>query len=343
MQLTSRKRYPALPFNQWVAYILLIPALAGVAIWAVLPEMVPANGVLEPAEFLILRAPRNGILTHSALEIRQQIRAGELLFQVDDREIATERHSVQKELDNSLVHLNTLKRELARRIDRLSMARTVHQERYRQMIQLVQAGLKTEWDKETLRLNYLKDREMDERQINEIEKEILALEANSAHLRRRSEDLEVQQRQHTRLAPWDGYVIEALAMHPNKPFLGAPARRGDFLDAGRVIGFFGRAQTLALRLSLPDAYRDRIREGQIVSWSPAGYPHSRYREIKGILVKIEPAPEPGFFWGLVQPDPRSLSAFLEDTGLKIEALWGMGVHARLEVPPRPLWDRTGDR
>lgn len=343
MQLARRKRYPDLPFKTWVSYLLLIPALAGVGIWAILPEMVPATGVLEPSDFLILRSSHNGVLTHSELETRGLIRAGELLYHIDSREIEAEQEYRRNELDNTLAHLGTLRAELQRRQDRQKLEQDSFLERSSQLDQLIRAGLKTEWDRQSLRLDYLKERESNQRQINEIQKEILDLQASTEHLNLRLVNLEEQKRQHSKQAPWDGYIIKGLAMHPNKPFLGAPARRGDFLEAGRVFGFFGKSGTLALRLSLPDAYRDRIKEGQVVSWSPAGYPHSRFREIKGLLNRIEPSPEPGFFWGLVQPDPESLTAFLRDTKLDIEELWGMGVHARLEVPSRPLWDRSGDR
>lgn len=343
MQLTHRKRYPVLPFRGWVAYSLLIPALVGVGIWAVLPEIVPAGGVLEPEHFLVLRASRSGVLAHSLLEETRLVRAGELLYQIDPRETETERAHLEREYRNARLHLQTLQRELVNRRNRTREAEELFSQRQGQMRSLVDLGLKSGLDLELARLTHVREQESDQRQINELEKEALALGAQAEHLRRKMADLEVEARQHGRYAPWDGYVLAGLPLHPLKPFLGAPTRRGDFLEAGRVLGFFGKASTLALRLSLPDAYRDRIEEGQVVSWSPAGYPHSRYREIRGRLMRIEAAPEPGFFWGLVVPDPQSLAAFLDQTKLRVENLWGMGVHARLEVPHRPIWDRLGDR
>jgi len=343
MQLIPRKRHPVLPFSKILPLTLVLPAILGMSIWAILPEMIPVTGVMEPEIFLALRAPRSGILISSQMDNTKLILAGEVLFHLENRESETERANAFQEMHNAKINLNALEKELREKRARLQLSQETQRLRLSQMEALLESGLKSRLDLDNLRLNYLRDVEADQRQINELEKERLTLSALYEHLVRRATDLDVQLKQNQKLAPWDGYIINGLSLHPHKPFLGTPIRCGDFIEAGRIMGFFGKVNTLALRLSLPDSHRDRIKLGQTVTWSPAGYPHSRYREIRGLLIKIEPALEPGTFWGLVQPNTESISTFLKETGLTIEELWGMGVNARLEVPSRPLWDRVGDR
>lgn len=336
-----RKRHPPVPFSPWLPLGLLVPALVALGVWAFLPEVVIATGVLEPAEFVVLKAPKSGFLEETRLEGLETLKEGTVLFRVVDREARAQLLATERELSNARSQLRRVSSELKRRRDRVLAFHDVYHQREERARSLVLAGLKSPADLEELRLGFTREMEQDRRQILELEKEEDSLSAALAILERRSEDLQKDLAQLEYRAPWAGKVLPALPLHPGKPFLGTSPREGDYVEAGKLLGFLGRTGTLAVRLNLSDVYRDRIRIGQRVTWSPVGYPRSRWIEFTGTLERLDPSPEPGVFWGWVRPDAEREHAFLRRAGVTPEDLWGQGVSARLDVPARPLWDRLG--
>ncbi|GEM_PF-6065629 len=342
MQL-KRRSYPKhVPFSAKLPLVLLLPGILFFTGWVLMPEMAYVNGVLEPAEFLPLSFPESGVLDFSRLLLNSTLEQGDLILRRDSHQLEEELVHSEEEKKSAEIHQERLIRELdnldlgARELQKVTQREKFSMER------LVRAGVKSSKEFEDLLRIRQVEGEASVRARNELRKEIQNLDVIVQTNRERSRLLEERIRKSSLVAPYNGKIIRNLMMEPSKPFLGHSPAPGEFCEAGEVLGYFGRNSALRLRLTIPELYRDRAALGLRVTFSPVGYPVSRHRELSGLILSMEPSPQPGLFWAVVEPESKYLELYMQEAGIDPSQLWGLSVTARIELPSRPVLDRWFD-
>lgn len=329
----KRRSFPHVPFPFWVPLVLVLPALIALIAWASFPEMITVQGVMEPGEFCVLTAPRSGILELSRLNEPGEWTTGDVLFRLENQGVKAELEAAESAWSQAVAHSIRLEKELETRQRIFDAAVNVKEREALRYARLVGAGAVSQRERDTWKTASDREYEASLHGLTELSKDYAEVRMNLIPLLSRKEALEKERASLEFKAPFQGRILRTLVLDPSKPYLGTAPASGRFVEAGQVLGYFGKTGSLAVRLTVPDSARDRVAPGLKVRWYATGYPASRHREMTGYLSTLEPSPEPGFFWALVRPDQETIQRIVNLD------LWGQEVIARLEVENRPLIDR----
>ena len=220
-------------------------------------ETVLASGMLKPSRLVAVGAQVSGRITSVAVRLGQQVRAGDLIAEID----SVTQENALKIAEAALASARAQRRE--REVTLALNEQTL--ERYRQMLER-RAVPQAEYDTAAAAVTTTRAQiEALDAQIAQAEVGIRTAEANLGY---------------TRItAPIDGTVLSVVS------------QEGQTVNANQstpTIVILGQLDTMTVRAEISEADIVKVRQGQDLWFTILGEPQRRY---EAVLHSIEPAPE----------------------------------------------------
>lgn len=220
-------------------------------------ETVLASGILKPSRLVAVGAQVSGRITSVAVALGQQVKAGDLIAEID----SVTQENALKIAEAALASTRAQRRE--REVTLALNEQTL--ERYRQMLER-RAVSQAEYDSASAAVTAARAQiEALDAQIAQGEVGIRTAEANLGY---------------TRItAPIDGAVLSVVS------------QEGQTVNANQstpTIVILGQLDTMTVRAEISEADVVKVRQGQDLWFTILGEPQRRY---EAVLQSIEPAPE----------------------------------------------------
>jgi HlyD family secretion protein len=228
-----------------------------------------SNGKVEPAEFVLVRSEREGILARVAVERGARVDRDDLLAEIEDREARTELAAAEARLAEARASLEVIRRggreaELAEIVNGLARARLEEQEAERELRALEKLLVKQAAT--ALEVQAARDR------LERARTEIRGLEQKRAALVSSSDRAAAEARWKEAQAALERAALRLRRCRIRAPLPGVVyelrVRRGDYVRPGDPVAAVGKLDPVRVRVYVDEPELGRLARGMpvVITW-----------------------------------------------------------------------------
>ena len=339
-----------------LAVFLIIPLIIGMALFLPVDEKVSAGGVVRAREDIHLFAPQDGVIKSARCSEGTKVRAGDLLFELDDAKSRQHLATAEASLSEALAALKlkeaqldktkelplpkefwNVPEELVQAKEKLALAER-ESSRYESLAKSG-GGSRQEYDRaltarDVARVEIEKISQKTEvlshgfreRVMAEAGAEVAAAKATLDRWRVERDNASALLASCRVLAPQDGTIT-----------LVEKRRIGMAVSGGEKMAHLSRGPADRVKLSLGEDKIKRVVPGQMVIMRPLSIPWFKYGYAHGVVLEVSPEPSRSEEETDVSSQQRTYKALVEVTETPKELALGSTVNADVILSRRPIW------
>lgn len=335
---------------------LIIPLIISMALFLPVDEKVTAGGVVRAREDIHVFAPQDGVIKSVGCSEGTKVRAGDLLFELDDATLRQHMATAQASLSEALAALKlkeaqldktkelplprefwNVPEEMVQAQQKLALAER-ESSRY-ESLSKSGGGSRQEYDRalttrDVARVEIEKISEKTEvlrhgfreRVLAEAVAEVAAAKAAMDRWRVECDNASALLARCRVLAPQDGTIT-----------LVEKRRAGMAVSSGEKLVHLSRGPADRVKLSLGEEKIKRVVPGQMVIMRPLSIPWFKYGYARGVVLEVSPEPSRPEEETAASSQERTYKALVEVMETPKELALGSTVNADVILNRRPIW------